>query len=43
MPAFGLVGIRMVITGIWLQTWTGVIVNRCIGMIIARDQSLMAS
>ena len=29
--------------GIWLQTWTRVIVNRCIGKIIARDPSLVAS
>jgi len=32
----------MVIIGIRLQTWTGVIVNRCIGKIIARDLSLVA-
>jgi hypothetical protein len=42
-PAFGLVGIRMVIKGIQLQTSTRVIVNRCIGKIIARDLSLVAS
>ena len=29
--------------GIRLQTWTRVIVNRCIGKMIARDPSLMAS
>jgi len=29
--------------GIRLQTWTQVIVNRCIGKIIARDLSLVAS
>jgi len=29
--------------GIRLQTWTRVIVNRCIGKIIARDLSLVAS
>jgi len=33
----------MVIIGIRLQTWTRVIVNRCIGKIIARDLSLVAS
>ena len=33
----------MVIIGIRLQTWTRVIVNRCIGKIITRDLSLMAS
>jgi len=27
MPAFGLIGIRMVIIGIWLQTWTRLIVD----------------
>jgi len=32
----------MVIIGIQLQTWTRVIVNRCIGKIIARDLSLVA-
>jgi len=42
-PAFGLVGIRMGIIGIWLQTWTRVIVNRCISKIIARDLSLMVT
>jgi transposase InsO family protein len=41
-PASGLIGIRMVIRGIRLQTWTRVIVNRCIGKIIARDLSLVA-
>ena len=29
--------------GIRLQTWTRVIVNRCVGKIIARDLSLVAS
>jgi len=43
MPAFGLIGIRMVIKGIRLQTWARVIFNRCIGKIIARDLSLVAS
>jgi len=33
----------MVNRGIRLQTWTRVIVNECIGIIIARDLSLMAS
>jgi hypothetical protein len=33
----------MEIIGIQLQTWTPVIVNRCIVMIIARDLSLVAS
>jgi hypothetical protein len=33
----------MVIIGIRLQTWTRVIVNRCIGKIIAGDLSLVAS
>jgi len=42
-PAFGFIGIRMVIIGIRLQTWTRVIVNRCIGKIIAGDLSLVAS
>jgi len=42
-PASDLVGIRMVIIGIRLQTWTQVIVNRCISKIIARDLSLVAS
>jgi hypothetical protein len=28
--------------GIWFQTWTRVIVNRCIGEIIARDLSIVA-
>jgi len=42
-PAFGLVGIRMVITGIRLQTCSQVIVNRFIGKIIARDLSLLVS
>jgi len=42
-PAFGLVGIRMVIKGIRLQTCTRVIVNRFIGKIIARDLSIVAS
>ena len=27
MPAFGLIGIRMVIIGVWLQTWMRVIVG----------------
>jgi len=27
MPVFGLTGIRMVIIGIWLQTWIRVIVD----------------
>jgi len=43
MPAFGLIGIRMVIIGIRLQTWMRVIVCRCIGKIIARDLRLVAS
>jgi len=42
-PAFGLIDIRMEIIGIRLQTWTRVIVNRCIAKIIARDLSLVAS
>jgi len=42
-PAFGLIGIRMVIIGIQLQTWMQVIVNRCIGKIITKDISLVAS
>jgi len=42
-PAFGLIGIRIVFRGIRLETWTRVIVNRCICKIIARDQSLVAS
>jgi len=42
-PAFSLIGIRMAIRDIRLQTWTRVIVNRCIGKIIARDPSLVAS
>ena len=42
-PAFGLIGIRMVLRDIRLQTWTWVIVNRCIGKIIARDLSLTTS
>jgi hypothetical protein len=33
----------MVIIGIRLQTWTQVIVNRCIAKIVARDLSLVAS
>jgi len=43
MPAFSFIGIRMVMIGIQLQTWTTVIVNRCIGKIIARDLSPVAS
>jgi hypothetical protein len=27
MPAFGLIGIRMVIIRIWLQTWMQVIID----------------
>jgi len=27
MPAFGLIGIRMVFIGIWLQTWMRVILG----------------
>jgi len=43
MPAFGLIGIRMVIIGIRLQTWMRVIVDVDVGKIIARDLSLVAS
>ena len=43
MPAFSLIGIHMVIRGIWLQTWTRLIVHRCIGRIVASDPSLVAS
>jgi len=43
MPAFGLMGIRMVMIGIRLQTGTRVIANRCIGNIIAKDLSVVAS
>jgi hypothetical protein len=42
-PAFSLIGIRIGNYGIRLQTWTRVIVNRSIGMIIARDLSLVVS
>jgi len=42
-PACCLVGIRMEILGIRLRTWTRVVVNRCIGKIIARDLCLVAS
>jgi hypothetical protein len=44
LPAFGLIGIRMVIIGIRLQTWMRVILDVDVyGKIIARDLRLVAS
>ena len=42
-PGLGLAGIRMLFSGIRLQMWTRVTVNRCIGKIIAIDPTLVAS
>jgi len=43
MTTFCFIGIYIVIIGIPLQTWTRVILNRCIGKVLAGDLGLIAS